>query len=309
VSYFAGGSIAACAGVSPPGVYLSPSCGTIAFKPSADRTHHWDSFTPRVGLSYKFDNTLLYLSYSKGQLAGAFDIISPTTHPTPLDPSKLIAWEIGSKSTFWDGRFIFNNDVYYYTYDNIQTVTAGTSVLAELKSSGNAKAYGLEATATARIVKSLKLSGSLSLEHTEYTNLPAWGGTNWLAPGNPARIINAKGNRLERAPNFVFTLGLDYNVVIPNAGPMGFNVIVYHNGGFFWDPQNGEFGEPKQRAYTLLNASLTYTLPNPNWSVIAWGSNLTNEYYSDDSLATGVFGIYAVPAPPRMYGVTLKYKR
>jgi iron complex outermembrane receptor protein len=307
VSFFAAGSIAACTGRGA-GVYVAPSCGTIVAAPSADLKHHWDSFTPKVVLNYKFDSTLVYVSYSRGEQSGAFDVSSPTTNATPLSPSKLTAWEIGSKSTFWDGRFVFNNDAYYYTYDNIQLDTQGNAGLPILKNGGNAKAYGLELTAKARVAKGLQLSGSLALEHSEYTALPAWAGANWLVPGNPGVFINAKGNELERAPNLVYTLGLDYDVAIPNRGELGFNVELYHNGGFFWDPQNSEFGEPKQTAYSLLNASVNYTLPSSNWSVMAWGSNLTNTYYYNDNLTAGAFGIFALPAPPRMYGVTLKYK-
>lgn len=63
----------------------------------------------------------------------------------------------------------------------------------------------------------------------------------------------------------------------------------------------------KQKAYSLLDASLTWTAPNGMFTVKGWGKNLTNTAYADQYDMTN-FSDNIVVAPPRTHGVSLGFK-
>jgi outer membrane receptor protein involved in Fe transport len=56
-----------------------------------------------------------------------------------------------------------------------------------------------------------------------------------------------------------------------------------------------------------VNASAGYTFPGQHWTVTAWGKNLTNRLYETGIETIATFGVYAQDAPPRMYGLSVKY--
>ncbi len=63
-------------------------------------------------------------------------------------------------------------------------------------------------------------------------------------------------------------------------------------------------------SYSLLNAQLEYASSSDRCTVALFGTNLTDRYYfiSGYNLQNGPGAKEATPAPPREYGVTLRYK-
>ena len=79
--------------------------------------------------------------------------------------------------------------------------------------------------------------------------------------------------------------------------------VTYQSAVFFTDLFN--YGQP---GYALVNARVTWTDPEGKWSVSAYGTNLTNEYYyyGKLSLQTALGFDQANPAPPAEWGLTVK---
>ena len=64
---------------------------------------------------------------------------------------------------------------------------------------------------------------------------------------------------------------------------------------------------PGQEGYALLNGRLTWDSPKKDWSVSAWGTNLTNKFYYQGKLTLQVLGFEeGNPGPPRMWGINLR---
>ena len=67
----------------------------------------------------------------------------------------------------------------------------------------------------------------------------------------------------------------------------------------------------QQDAYTLYNASITYTSADETWQVSAYVDNLTDEEYvvqAFDLSSTDVFGMTEqYYGKPRWWGVSVKY--
>ena len=64
---------------------------------------------------------------------------------------------------------------------------------------------------------------------------------------------------------------------------------------------------PGQQGYALLNGRLTWDSPKKDWSVSAWGTNLTNKFFYQGKLTLQVLGFEeGNPGPPRMWGINLR---
>ena len=84
-------------------------------------------------------------------------------------------------------------------------------------------------------------------------------------------------------------------------GDLTLGAIVSYNDGFYFEPDN----RLHQGPYTVVNLSATWDSPDELYSVQLWAKNVTNEAYTTGQYSQGN-GDYAIYAPPRTYGVTVK---
>ncbi|MGH8598702.1 MAG: TonB-dependent receptor, partial [Gammaproteobacteria bacterium] len=127
----------------------------------------FDEFTGRAVLDYKITpNNLIYASYSRGYKSGG---INPPLQPIfavpeGFAPEFVNAFEIGSKNSFMDGKFIFNLTAFYYQYKSLQLsrIVARTSVNDNV----DANIYGLEAEAIIRPIPEFQINIGASYLHT-----------------------------------------------------------------------------------------------------------------------------------------------
>ena len=89
----------------------------------------------------------------------------------------------------------------------------------------------------------------------------------------------------------------DYRVPVP-LGSIDMNVTYYYNNGWFAAPDN----VLRQPAYSLVNASVTWTASEDRHSVKFWGSNLTNQAVATGLDASAISSLVQYQ-PPRTYGL------
>ena len=269
-------------------------------------SNSWSEFTPKAGLDYKVADTLLYVSYSKGFSAGVYNLAAPADLG-PVNPELLTAYEIGSKSDFLDGRMRFNTSAYYYDFSNIQVQvnkqSAGSS--AVLANAASAKAYGLETEFSALVTTDFTVRANVNYEHTRYNTFLNYASYTATPAGNVPTSVDASGNQLQRAPQWVGTLGAEYRFQMPGGGTTDAKLHWYYDGSFYWDPSNNP--ATKESAYNTLDANVTYTAPGGHWDVGLWSKNLTNTYYHS-GLIFNQFGTIVNDAPPRTFGMTASYR-
>ncbi|WP_313805876.1 TonB-dependent receptor domain-containing protein [Sphingobium sp.] len=278
--------------------------GTSATQIVPDRATRFGKATWRLALDYEIsDDVLGYISYNRGFRSGGYNsnnITLPAFSPEVLD-----SYEIGLKTDFLDKRARLNLAAYYYDFKNIQVFASRDGQIAVLNS-GNAKQYGLEADLQLRPVDRLTLTGSYQWVPTaKYLDFPA---ANIFTPraagGYNSLIGSATGNRLLLNPEHLVTASADYEAEL-GSNKLGFNVTFYHNGGFFWDPDN----VIRQKAYSLVNASVRL-VTDDQLTFSVWANNITDKEYTTNGGIQG-FGPFGMQrealGPPRTYGVTLGY--
>lgn len=272
--------------------------------------------TWRVSVDHKLTpDVLVYASYNRGFKTGGFsDQILPAT---TYAPETLDAYEVGAKSSFFDHRLEINAAGFYYNYSNIQVVSypAGVEIIYNAP---KAELYGLDLDFKASPFTNFTVSGGLEILHDAFTVFPAaqrstpipGGGTLLQCTNGPtlgsevaqeSGCLNAAGNRLPIAPDWTFDIAPLYVVPLGDLGDLTLGAVVSYNDGFYFEPDN----RLHQGPYTVVNASATWDSPDELYSVQLWAKNLTDEAYTTARYSQGN-GDYAVYAPPRTYGVTVK---
>jgi iron complex outermembrane recepter protein len=256
-----------------------------------------DPWTWRVSLDHQFTPDLLgYVSYNRGFKSGGYNL-SGVGDP-PFNPETLDAYEVGMKSESLDHRVRLNVAVFYYDFTNIQVVTVPGSGIQVFTNAAAARNFGLDASLDFAATSNLTLSAGLGALNAEFTDYPN-ARTNSIT-GAVVILPNAKGNQLANAPPFTGFLSATYHKPT-SIGQFVLNGTASYSDRAFVTPDDAL----SKAAYTLVNGSVEWwSNADKPLGVRLWGRNLLNEYYSIDMLASGR-GWYAMPAPPRMYGLTV----
>jgi iron complex outermembrane recepter protein len=275
--------------------------------PAPPKSRSWDSWTPRFGAQYDVaDDAMLYAQYTKGFKAGGF---AASSCMDEFEPEKINGVEVGLKTKFFDNRLIFNIAGYSYRISDLQVqkvVDAG-SLLVE--NAARAKVYGVEASLNAQLAPHLRLDASgmvQSAKYGEFLNCNEKlfiGACGAFDPRSAtARLSDASGNRLNRAPTYTVNVGLEYDVELNGGGKILLRGETFFSGrvDFSEFPTAGS----QQKPYSLQNAFISYTSPNDRYVVRGFVKNIGNKDYKTGYLFFSAIrqdtGQYS---PPRTYGV------
>jgi iron complex outermembrane receptor protein len=262
--------------------------------------------TFRVALEHHFtDDVMGYISQSRGFKAGTFNTLPLSA--AAASPEVLDATEIGEKAQFLDHTLQLNSAFFYYQIHNpqVQTVVNGA---VNIVNAGAAEVKGVDIDGQYKIMPTLQVHASaeyLDATYTSYQDAPTILPNPAFPYGNLATAsADATGNDLPRAPRFSYNIGLNYWKETPFGG-LNFVTNYTWNSGFAFDPDNID----RQRSYGLLDASLSYTLPdNDQWRVMVYGKNLTAVKYIQSELEQGgIPGNRYYPGAPLTFGAQVTF--
>jgi iron complex outermembrane receptor protein len=276
-------------------------------------SHEWRNVSESATLNYAWTPDInSYLRFTTAFKSGAYNASEPAA--VPLDPEKIKAFELGTKSDLLNHQLRLNADTFYYNYKDLQVGQINNTGSIIYTNAATAKIYGLEALAAVEPVDKLTLQLSGTWLHARYTQFPAgvalatYPGAVGGVPGNypPAElgipVPNLDGFHMENAPDFSGTFSINYTVPTP-VGAVDLNTSLRYTGDYFFDIGN----QLQQRSFTLVNASITYHAPNDKYFVRLWGDNLSAAKYLNFESRTGA-GDFGNFADPRTYGVTVGLK-
>ena len=264
-------------------------------------------------------DVLLYGSYSRGFKSGGYNLSTPTkvvgTATVPADvvrPEVLDAFELGLKSDLFDRMIRFNIAVYHYDYKNLQIGRVSNGRVQTVNAAA-ARMRGIDIDYSFVPSSRFNLSGGVSVLDAKFTSFPNGPlyvpspatctptprTTGPLTGGNTVCSVDLAGNRTTRAPKLTFSSSATYTLPT-NSGDFSLNGTLYHNSGFFWEPDN----RLRQPQHDLLNASLSWIAPSKKYEMRVYGKNLLNEYYLAYASESTTRDSYS-PEMPRNYGVEL----
>lgn len=292
----------------------------------------YNSWTYKAGFEYDLaPRSMLYANVSTGFKSGGFFTAPP---PNTFKPETLTAYELGLKNRFLDNRLQVNVEAFDWLYHNHQESYLGAAstnpndITFITENAGKAKSYGATLNVDWLATKLDKLSLGVQYDDSKYDSFtytsPASLGTPTVgckvappASGSSTFTINCADFQMVRTPTWTANAAYEHTVDLANGATLTAGVRAQASSGYYLaiDFLPNEY----QGGFTTEDADLTYTSPQKNWSITAWGRNLgdkavfTEAYRSPyintplvpfrDPLA-GPYGLaQGTIEPPRTFGI------
>jgi iron complex outermembrane receptor protein len=254
---------------------------------------------PKVSLQYQWTPDLMsYVGYSTGYKMGGIN-------PKPIEASdikpfgaeKLTAYEVGTKSEWFNHHLIANVDAYISDYRDIQLSEflpppagdGGTIVI----NAGHVRMEGVEGDFEARPLAGLQFDGSAS--YFNYRTLDLGDAAGQV--GGPTLHTTAPF-----VPRWQASLGIQYTQSLRGAGSLMMRIDEAFRSLVYFDLANTPGSA--QSGYGLTSAHLSWTGRDHQWTAAVEVANLTNKLYyvtktpalnADGSL----FSVNGTPGLPR----------
>lgn len=287
---------------------------------STDKTY--DSFTWDITPQYQFtDRALGYFHYSYGYLSGGFDnrrnnSVSPNiVQIFEYQPEKIHTYELGLKTSWYDGRLTANFAAFYYDYPSIQvlvilptsgTNTNSTATVGNGYSNAAGWVKGLEATFEANPIDPLRLRVAAGYLSTKYTDFPIQTGINYPRLGLVNATIDPSGNTFTRAPEFTFAGGGSYTFDLGSWGALELNAEYRYLSKQYFSPTLEFDHTLEQGGYGLVNAGAALNFgPERQHRLSASVQNAFDKEYLIHAIAPSNNGSAARQGRPRSWVVSL----
>jgi len=258
----------------------------------------WNVFTPRVGAEYRFTPALMaYASYAWGFKAGGI-----TGRPTradlfrAFDPERLITYELGGKSEWFDHKLRLNLAAFFSQYRDIQITTNTTDAQGMFvrleQNAGNGTIKGFEAEATFAPVRALNVSAAVGYTDFEFSSL--------LPQSGPAGMASITlDSQLPYTPKLTAAFSASYRFDLGSGGFITPRVDLDYSSGYFVDIPNTQ--AIAQGRFALVNARIAYAPRSLKWEAYVASTNLANAAI----VGSGVYGVsngsqVVSYRPPRM---------
>jgi iron complex outermembrane receptor protein len=263
--------------------------------------------SPEVTLSYSpAEDLMLYVSYKTGYKSDGFDggytsgaVLAPGFENT-YDEEEVSGFELGSKAVLADGSLALNLALYSYQYEDLQVGALDAETLQfRVTNAAEATVQGVEVDFDwASPIKGLTFRGSAAYNDAEYDDYLA-GCYVGQTPGLGCNVTpdpvtgvfleqDLSGARLNQAPEWSGTLGLNYERPLGDRLEMGFALNAVYSDEFI--------GNGKQApvdvldSYTKFHANLRLSTVDQRWEALIIARNLTDEITYTSTNATTLTG-------------------
>lgn len=272
-----------------------------------DLSKSWNAFTPRVVVRYTIPQLgMIYATVSRGYKAGGYqgEANNAASIVVPYNPEHVTNYEVGSKLQFFDRHALLNFSAFIMKYDDLQVAQRfqtdpndPTSIVNATANAAKATIKGFEGELTVRPFPFLELWGSGSYLHARYDE---------FLDGNGGDFT---GNKLPRVPDYAFSVGGKASIPIGDLGDFELRSDLTYKGKFYFSSQNTDIpGTDPFEPVTLINATATFKPNRSPIEISVWAKNLTNKTYRSSVIPVSDF-INTVWAPPRTYGVTVRFSQ
>jgi iron complex outermembrane receptor protein len=271
----------------------------------------WDAFTPRVVLDYApNDNTLLYVSASRGFKSGGFNTFGDVSQPVDVfDPEYVWNYEAGLKAALFGSALRMGVTGFYSDYTNLQQtlfrINPQTLVrYPRIENSATASITGVELEVEAIAFRGFRMRAAATWLDAQFGSFTS------IDPIYPERgEQDLEGNSLPQAPDWQFSFSGEYSFPISSSLEITARADYKWQDAIFFDLFNNPLNT--QESYGLLNASLSIGTNDGNWSLTAFARNALDERYVSQSLTAAsdtVPSRVGQLGAPRQYGVTLSHR-
>jgi len=255
------------------------------------RDRSCDALQPKFTRRYQpNDDATLYADVSRGFRSGGFNQTGVgEASPIPgvddiFDQQISDTFEIGAKSSFWDGRASASVALYYTEFEGAYFFyfDPGTST-QNLGSIDETEYMGLEIEANAAFTDNFSAYVGFGYTDSEIQKAP-----------DPTQV----GNQAPLVSEYTLNTGAVYRQPMNVLG--GVDLVLRgdfsRTGETWWEPDNITSRSP----INLLDMRIGFEAAD-NWTVTLWGKNVLDEEYNAEFSPGG----FIWPALPARYGLEL----
>ena len=276
--------------------------------------------TGTASIQYRVtDNVMGFFTYSRGYKSGGISLnrdaagnalglgdpvlgCPPGGFPVPASPFCAFApadptfepefadhYEIGFKSTLFDGRMRLNASLWKTDFEGLQLQTLRPDGSFQVVNVAGATSQGVELDVNLAATQYLDVFFAVQFLDADFDD-----GVPALSPGLPAM----GGQDIPYASDITGNLGANLDLPL---GDTGMNFFL--NGNLFFRSEYFSFTEPDpartQKAYELLSLRGGVSSSDGKWEVAVWCRNCTDERYKYSDFAIPFDGsILAFPGSP-----------
>ncbi|HUI62429.1 MAG TPA: TonB-dependent receptor, partial [Steroidobacteraceae bacterium] len=270
--------------------------------PNAVRNPSWSAPTGRAALEWKPARDLLtYVSASHGFKSGGVNglAFNSSVELTPYNPEKVDTYELGAKSSWFNGRLVANGAVFYNKLKDMQALVVDVSNVIPLffvRNAAGGTSKGGELELRARPDEHWNVSVGVGILRTRFDE--------FIVPSGP----DLSGHEFVAAPKLTLDTMIQYSFPFL-GGTLAPHVEASYRSHQWFDP-NDRPGIDEQSGYPLFDAGIPWHSPDGKWELSLWGRNLADRHYLLNSIGNGAINYGAAVSyhgPPRSYGLTASY--
>jgi iron complex outermembrane recepter protein len=234
--------------------------------------HESDDLSWRLDLGYRAtDDAFLYAVVSTGYKSGGL-VTRPLRNgqPDSFGPENLLAYELGGKTRWLNGRLILNAAAFYYDFDDLQvntTTFTGDQLVVEVDNAARAELHGMDVDGTFDLSEQLAvLAGIVWLPKREFTRFR-----------DDRTDVTLSGNKLVRAPETTVSTAIVYRCPLRNRSRFSARLEYNYRSSHYFTKENNPLYA--QYGFGLLNLLLRLEAADGQWYLFLSGRNLTSERY------------------------------
>lgn len=281
---------------------IAPADRLVLVDADTDRSDNDVNY--KIGLNFHpTENIMIYGSLSTGFRSGGYDLAFGSPSLETFEPEETTAWEVGVKTTLFDGSVRFNSALFFTEIEDYQSnVNLAGELVPRRRNIGTLETRGLEMELQWQPDEfwRIQLSGAYSDAEISKVSRDATG-VPFAVDGTPL-----KGNQPVNTPELSFGAILAYNH--PISSNIGIEVLTNYswNDERYLEIQNA--ADHLVDSYHTLDASLSFAALDDKWRVSLWGKNLTDEDYLRYINDVPGFGLFlTINAEPATYGISAEY--
>jgi len=238
----------------------------------ATASNVWKNFLPLLSLSYiAQDQSLFYLTYSKGVRTGGYNYRSADTL-TPYKEEIVTSYELGYKNNFAN-TLTLNSVLFYNAIKDMRVITFSDTLVNSLFNADKAYSYGAELDMRYQ-QEDILLYGSLGVTQAKYNTLIV-------------DEVDYSEQYVLDTPQATASLGLRYTL----SESLYLNASLSYMGKRYYNIENTAVEE----GYSVSNLALEYKYKN--WEFELYGKNIFDNEYVDFLIHTPSNNYYHFGAP------------
>jgi iron complex outermembrane recepter protein len=285
-----------------PGIRTAPvGSGPTAFLSGENDS---DNVSGRAGVQFDWtDDLMTYASYARGYKGPAYNVFfnMSANNAQVLDAETADSFELGMKSTLFDGRMLFNAAAYWAEYDNFQAnnfLFLNNVLITTLTNAGKVTTGGVELEFQAQPTDRFSLSGGFAYNEARVDQ--------FFTPAGQNPTVR-DGTALPLAPKFKVSAVAEYSIPIGTLELAPQLLVAYQDESF------ADLNEPvalRIPGYTTVDLQVALRDQDERFRVSLIGRNITDEAYTVLKTAGGPGGAPRLQIPrdaDRYFGIQARF--